>query len=347
MNRTLKGDFLTIPRASWAGGNLYHSFKWPGDLSTSFRNNGLPSSVYSSVSAGFSGFSSISTDIGGFSPRPSPEDVWVRWAQFGSMLPGMQTVSMPWWYSKKASDHYRYLSWLHTDLIPFWMSLANEAHITGIPIIRHLVFSFQDDERARKVDNEFTIGESILVAPVMSAENTRTIYFPKGDWFNFWTDEKTKGGKEIIWSGDLYNFPVYVREGSIIPMEIKNDVSGFGSSASSGFITIAIWPKMNGESSFRLQDTEAPVIFSVMHAGNNIVKLNWTQSKKKYIFRIHQEQNNKPKKIMRSATILNPFSNLSLFNSSNKDGWFYDEGKHKLWIRSTSTDAKNSIQVYR
>lgn len=347
LNSSLKGDFLTIPRASWSGANKYHSFKWPGDLSTSFKSNGLPSSVYSSISAGFSGFSSISTDIGGFSPRPSPEDVWVRWAQFGSMLPGMQTVSMPWWYSKKASDYYRYLSWLHTDMVPFWMSLANYAHTTGIPIVRHLVWTFQDDENARRVDDEYTLGESILVAPVMDAGNTRKVYLPDGNWFNFWTDAKTEGGKEISWSGDLYSFPMYVREGAIIPMEIENSVSGFGTKRSVGYVTISIWPKTRGESSFKLHDTEGPVKFTVTHSGNKSLQVKWPYSKKKYILRIHLEDNSKPKRIIAEGASLIPFSSLPAFDNSNKDGWYYDDATKKLWIKRRSAAQQNAINIYK
>jgi alpha-D-xyloside xylohydrolase len=341
LNRELKGDFLTIPRASWSGGNKYHSFKWPGDLSTSFRENGLPSSVYSSISAGFSGFSSISTDIGGFSPRPSPEDVWIRWSQFGAMLPGMQTPNMPWWYSKKASDYYRYLSWLHTDMVPFWMSLANEAHTTGRPIVRHLVWTFQDDEKARKVDDEYT-----LVAPVISAEDSRKVYLPKGNWFNFWTDEKITGEREITWNGDLYKFPMYVREGAIIPMEVKNSVSGFGTERSAGYVTVSIWPKSTGESSFILHDTERPVTITVKQSVGKQLDIKWSASKKKYIFRLNIEDERKPKKIVSTTNILPAFSGFSSFNNSNNDGWYYDGAKQKLWIRTRSA-AQNSIKIYR
>lgn len=346
LNSELKGDFLTIPRASWSGGNKYHSFKWPGDLSTSFRENGLPASVYSSISAGFSGFSSISTDIGGFSPRPSPEDVWIRWSQFGSMLPGMQTPNMPWWYSKKAAAYYRYLSWLHTDMVPFWMSLAHEAHTTGRPIVRHLVWTFQDDEKAGNVDDEYTLGESILVAPVTGAENSRKVYLPKGNWFNFWTDEKIAGHKELNWSGDLYQFPIYVREGAIIPMEVENDVSGFGTKESAGYVTVSIWPKIAGQSSFIFQDTEAPVTFNVRQEKHKPLQISWSSSKRNYIFRLNMEDKRAPVRVTGSVTMLNGFRDLPAFNSSSVDGWYFDKAKQKLWIRTRSS-SQNSIKIYR
>jgi len=347
LNQKLKGDFLAIPRSAWTGANKYHSFKWPGDLSTTFNSNGLPSSVYSSISAGFSGFSNLSTDIGGFSPRPSPENVWVRWAQFGAMLPGMQTVSMPWWYSKKASDYYRYLSWLHTDLVPFWMSLAHHAHTTGIPIVRHLVWTFQNDDKVRRVDDEYTLGESILVAPVMDDKNSRKVYLPKGNWFNFFTDEKVPGQKEINWKGDLYQFPMYVREGAIIPMEVESEVSGFGTAKSKGYVTVAIWPKSSGESSFTLHDREQPVNFSVKQSNGKPLQVEWTTSKKNYILRLNMEDNKIPKKVASASNSLTHFASLSAFNNSTKDGWYYDGAKQKLWIKRNSTGTQNLIEIYK
>jgi alpha-D-xyloside xylohydrolase len=346
LNRTRKGDFLTIPRSAFAGANKYLVFKWPGDLMASFASNGLPSTVYSSISAGLSGFPFISTDIGGFSGRPTTEEVWIRWAQFGAMIPGMQTLSMPWWFSKKASDYYRYLSWLHTDLVPFWMSLAHEAHQNGAPLVRHLVWSFQDDPKVWRRDDEYTLGKSILVAPIMTAENTRKVYLPKGNWFDFWTDEKLTGQKEINWSGDLYHFPVYIAEGAIIPMEVKNDVTGFGTKNSGDYITVAIWPKLSGNSKFRLQDTEGPVNFNVSRAAGSTLQIKWSSSMKKYIFRIHLDSAI-PRKITDNGNNVTAFSSLDNFNKTPRDGWYYDEETKKLWIKKKADGVSNTILIYQ
>jgi alpha-D-xyloside xylohydrolase len=169
-------DFLMIPRAAWVGSSSLTNFKWPGDLSGSFANNGLPSSVYSSLSLAFCGIPLVSTDIGGFVDRPSPELVWIRWAQFGAMLPGMQTLHMPWWYSDEAASHFRFLAWLHTELTPLWSTLAKEAHETGAPVCRPLVWNFQEDIDCWRVDDEFMVGNQILVAPIINPENSRKVY---------------------------------------------------------------------------------------------------------------------------------------------------------------------------
>jgi alpha-D-xyloside xylohydrolase len=338
------GNFLTIPRAAWAGANKYLVFKWPGDLSTSFEENGLPSSVYSSISIGFSGFPFVSTDIGGFSPRPSPEGVWVRWAQFGAMLPGMQTPNMPWWYSEKALHHYRYLSWLHTDLIPFWMSLAHEAHQTGAPIVRHLIWTFPNDKTAVQTDDEYTLGSSLLVAPVITSENSRKVYLPQGRWYDIQTNEITIGPKNITWSGDLYHFPLYAREGAIIPMEVENEVSGFGTENSKGYVTIAAWPVKGKMNSFTLHDTEAPVSIQMSEPNSRSIKFRWRPSRRNYIFRVKTPVGFNPASIHLSGQPVNK-STMEKFNLAKTNAWYFDDAKGLLWIKAFSKSTQNLLQI--
>ncbi|HUS00518.1 MAG TPA: hypothetical protein VMY77_02255, partial [Chitinophagaceae bacterium] len=168
---------------------------------------------------------------------------------------------------------------------------------------------------------------------------------PKGNWFNFWTDEKLTGQKEITWNGDLYHFPMYVREGAIIPMEVKNDVSGFGTKRSAGYVTVSIWPKITGQSSFIFHDTEAPVTF-VQQGYDKVLQVNWSSSVMNYIFRLNTEDKRAPKKITSSVNTLIAFSGAHTFNNSSADGWFYDRANQKLWIKIRS-GAQNSIKIYR
>jgi alpha-D-xyloside xylohydrolase len=346
----LGDDFLMIPRATWVGSSSFTNFKWPGDLSGSFANNGLPSTVYSSLSLAFSGIPFVSTDIGGFSDKPAPENAWIRWAQFGAFLPGMQTLHMPWWYSGEATAHFRYLAWLHNDLIPLWMSLASEAHQNGSPVIRPLVWSFQDDIKCWRVDDEFTVGQSILVAPIINPETNRSVYLPAGIWYDFWDDNQTyKGPLRFNWSKSgsqgRYRFPVFIKGGSIIPMEISNNVTGFGSSASKGYLTIAVWPEKNKSSEFLLNDREESVLFNSDWEKEDMISVSWGKTVRNYIFRIHST--NKPLKVVaRSGKILRLYDDFISFNSDKGDGWFYESTKKKLWIRLNNSNQPESISVF-
>lgn len=66
-------------------------------------------------------------------------------------------------------------------------------------------------------------GENILVCPVLEKGATqRKLYLPAGTWYNFFTDKKTEGYKWTTENVDLQNIPVFVKEGSFIPMFISD-----------------------------------------------------------------------------------------------------------------------------
>jgi len=340
-----------IPRASWVGSPAFTNFKWPGDLSCSFADSGLPSSVYSLLSLAFCGIPFVSTDIGGFEGRPSPEQVWVRWAQFGAMIPGMQTLNMPWWYSEKAIEHFRLLAWLHTQLTPLWMTLAREAHNTGAPVCRPLIWDYQKDTGCWNVDDEFIIGRSLLVAPILDAGNTREVYFPEGRWIDFWNEKKVLTGKQTIkWTGDAkdnnWSFPLYIREGAIIPLEVKNNVTKFGWEESKDFVTFAIWPKINGKSKFTLHDIGKPVEILVNGCKKSKIHVVWNDDINNYIFRIHINNLIRKLDVKLNGSRLNRFNDQISFRKNKVDGWYFNNKSGNLWIKKYSIDKDKNEQTY-
>ncbi len=341
-------DFLMVPRAAWLGSSAFTNFKWPGDLAGSFANNGLPSSVYSTLSLAFSGYPFVSTDIGGFETRPAPEHVWLRWAQFGAMLPGMQTLHMPWWYSPEAVAHFRFLAWLHTDLTPLWMTLAREAAATAAPVCRPLVWAHQDDVRTWRVDDQFLVGTSLLVAPLLNANPDRKVYLPAGTWYDFWDNAETfRGPAEVTWFKGWFvqdKFPLYIREGAIIPLEVTNDASGFGWAESAGYVTLAMWPRVRGESEFVLHDTEGPVRIGCRWNQNDEVKLQWSATRRNHLLRVHLATNT-PEAVSARGGELAKFATLAAFRAGG-EGWFFDAPARKLWVRKLNQGADETITLH-
>jgi alpha-glucosidase (family GH31 glycosyl hydrolase) len=88
-----------------------------------------------------------------------------------------------------------------------------------MPIIRALWFRYPDDPVAVARGDEYLWGRDILVAPVVKKGATsRALYLPRGSWYDFWTQEKVEGGKEITRAVDLATMPLYVSAGAIIPV---------------------------------------------------------------------------------------------------------------------------------
>lgn len=345
----LGDDFLMIPRAAWVGSSAATNFKWPGDLAGTFGNNGLPSSVYSSLSLAFCGLPFVSTDIGGFDDQPANERVWLRWAQFGTMLPGMQTLHMPWWYSEASLNHFRFLTWLHTDLTPLWMTLAHEAAETGAPVVRPLVWTFQDDMDCWRVDDEFTVGSSLLVAPMLNSNFERQVYLPPGVWYDFWDEQEVHRGPERFywskgWPG-TDRFPLFIREGAIIPLEVSNSHSGFGWPESAGYVTLAIWPRASGRSEFTLRDTEGPVAIATERTGQDHLTVSWTATRRNHLLRIHLDEGVVPTAVVAAnAGGLKKFADVEAFRGGG-DGWCVDPATSRLWIRRHNGGQAGRVDI--
>jgi alpha-glucosidase/alpha-D-xyloside xylohydrolase len=108
-----------------------------------------------------------------------------------------------------------------------------------------------DDEAVTRGD-QYLWGRDILVAPVVERGATRrSVYLPKGDWYDFWTNEKHAGGREIERAVDLETMPLFVRAGTILPLD---PVRQYASQPTDEPTTVRIYPGADGE--FRLYDDD-------------------------------------------------------------------------------------------
>lgn len=98
-------------------------------------------------------------------------------------------------------------------------------------MMRSLFFDFADDPEAGKVTDGYMFGRSLLVYPVtepmyydrnsrpVDREHKRTCYLPAGcGWYDFWTEEYYEGGQYVTVDAPIDRIPLFVREGSILPM---------------------------------------------------------------------------------------------------------------------------------
>jgi alpha-glucosidase (family GH31 glycosyl hydrolase) len=98
-------------------------------------------------------------------------------------------------------------------------SAVRECATTGMPVMRALWLHYPDDPVAVARNDQYLWGRSILVAPVAEkAATARSIYLPRGIWYDFWTNDRLEGGREIKRSVDLETIPLYVAAGTILPL---------------------------------------------------------------------------------------------------------------------------------
>ncbi|MBQ9415911.1 MAG: DUF5110 domain-containing protein [Clostridia bacterium] len=123
--------------------------------------------------------------------------------------------------SRSVVDCYKHYNRLHYELIPYMYSLFWQQHQTGIGVVRPLYLEFEEDEKARGIDNQFMLGDAFLVCPVSGKDRVATvkIYLPSGcRWMDFNTGYEYEGGQTIDYTCAASTLPLFVRMGSVIPL---------------------------------------------------------------------------------------------------------------------------------
>jgi alpha-glucosidase/alpha-D-xyloside xylohydrolase len=109
---------------------------------------------------------------------------------------------------------------LRYSLMPYLYSAVREGQETGLPLMRALWLHYPDDATAVTRGDQFMWGPDILVAPVVERGATqRRVWLPRGTWYDYWTNERVEGGREITRAVDLSTTPLYVRAGAVIPLD--------------------------------------------------------------------------------------------------------------------------------
>lgn len=233
-----------LHRNGFPGMQRFASFLWSGDVQSRWET--LENHISIAVNTGLSGIPYWGTDIGGFVPTDEfTGELYARWFQFAAFNPLFRShgrnwkLRLPWgwnlggWgytetpYNPDPKELHnaaiepickKYLE-LRYQLMPYLYSAVKETCETGVPILRALWFRYPDDQIAVARGDEYMWGRDILIAPVVKKGATsRSLYLPRGDWYDFWTQERMAGGKEISRAVDLATMPLYVSAGSILPI---------------------------------------------------------------------------------------------------------------------------------
>jgi alpha-glucosidase len=176
------------------------------------------------LNMGLSGVPFVGSDIGGFEGSPTPE-LLVRWYEASALVPLMRNHTNrgsydqePWVYGEPYTGLIRKAIGLRYRLLPYLYSAFFKASTTGEPILRPLVYAYQDDPATYSMDDAFLVGDSLLVAPVLEpGARGRYVYLPKGVWYDHATKGTLSGQALHYVSAPLGTLPLFVKEGSVIP----------------------------------------------------------------------------------------------------------------------------------
>ena len=210
-----------ITRSAYSGAQRYTS-SWTGDNVASWEHLWIANIQMQRMSISGMGFTG--SDIGGFAEQPSGE-LYARWIQLGVFHPFCRTHSSghhgeqePWSFGKEVIDITRKFVELRYQLLPYLYTMFWQYVNEGIPMLKPLVYFDQEDIQTHYRTDEFIYGNQILVCPILEPNALgRRMYLPKGNWYNFWTNEFVEGKKELWVATDYDQIPIFIKEGAIIP----------------------------------------------------------------------------------------------------------------------------------
>lgn len=212
---------FVITRAAYSGTQRYTS-TWTGDNVATWEHLWIANIQAQRLA--MSGFSFAGSDIGGFAEQPQGE-LFTRWIQLGVFHPFCRVHSSgehgnqePWAFDEDVTNIVRKFIELRYQLLPYLYTTFWKYVDEGIPMLKSLVLFDQDDIHTHYRTDEFVFGDKILVCPILEANSRgRRMFLPRGNWYNFWTNEFVKGGKELWVDADIDSMPIFIKEGAIIP----------------------------------------------------------------------------------------------------------------------------------
>lgn len=246
-----------LTRAGFSGIQRY-SAVWTGDNSAT--DDDLLQGVRLMTSMGLSGISFTGSDVGGFIGSPKRE-LFLRWLSVGVFTPFFRIHSEvnsldqePWSFGEGSESMARSMINFRYRLLPYLYSMFHKSSHSGLPIARSLAIDYTYDPKIYdwNYQNEYLFGDAFLVAPVTSIQQFQKVYLPEGDWYRFSNQTPFKGNTEVIVDAPLDDLPVFVKAGSIVPLQ---SVVQYTDESPSTVLEIRIY---NGEreSSFNLYEDD-------------------------------------------------------------------------------------------
>ena len=236
--QTLRPDErpFVMARAMYAGGQRY-GVTWTGDNSSTWNHLRMSSTML--LNLGMSGVPFAGADVGGFVGSPTP-DLLTKWLEVAAFQPIDRDHSdkrgrfqEPWSDGPEYEAIARKFLDTRYRLLPYFYTLAEEASRTGVPMMRPLLFEFPsakpDGTPADLGGSEFMVGSALVVAPGVYPDKPDAYHpeLPGTVWYDFWTGARMKRTRvteadDLDWPAvtpALERLPVYVRGGSILPMQ--------------------------------------------------------------------------------------------------------------------------------
>lgn len=308
---------VNLTRSGFAGIQRYGVLPWSGDVARSF--GGLAVQLPMLLNMGMSGIAYHNSDIGGYARMPTTPELYIRWMQYGAFCPiarahgAGETVNghptEPWKFGDEAERICRDFLRLRYRLLPYIYTLAHHNTESGVPLARPLFWEDPNDATLYNESSSYMWGESFLVSPVVKeGERSKEVRFPHGTWIDFWTDSLVQGGQTLQVAAPLDRMPLFVKEGSIIPLA---PVMKYSDERPLDTLTLRVYPAETGETSYTLYEDDGKTLeyqsgryaqttftagrsgekqsrILTLSAGSSVGEYQGKPERRRYVFEVHQ-----------------------------------------------------------
>ena len=302
---------------------------WGGDYSGDL--SGLRKQMKDLYRSAETGYGTLAVEVGGFTGQAPTKNQLIRYAQFGALMPVMEnggmngglTNHLPWHHDEETVEIYRYYATLHSELAPYLFSTSVDSHLNGGSMVKS-----SDLAKAHHL-----LGDQIFASLVVYSENNKTVFLPaQGHWIDYWNeDEFWVSGASMTIDVPMNRVPLFLKAGAIIPMNVRNDVTGHGDDSYSGKETILVYPY--GQSSYLYHrcngsGIEYHDVAISMNEQSGVLSVNGAEAVS-YRFRIKS---------------FSPPQNVQ-----GADSWTYDQGNHYIIVNKQGTSFQlqiNGLEAY-
>ena len=235
-----------LTRSGFAGEQRYSTATWSGDIATRWED--MRAQMTAGLNYSMAGLPFWGMDQGGFcvenryvaaqqefdktgkenADLKEWRELQARWNEFGCFVPLYRTHGQ--WPTREVwniapANHPAYKTIVAYDklryrLMPYLYSMAGMVHFKDYTMMRGLVMDFNGDDKIYDIKDQWMFGSALMACPVGEYQKySRNVYLPKQKgWYDFYTGKHYAGGQTIVADAPYEKIPVFVPEGSILPV---------------------------------------------------------------------------------------------------------------------------------
>ena len=176
----------------------------------------------------------LANAIGGYYSGIEDDELFIRYIQFGVFSPifllagdtGKYYKREPWKWNPLIMNVIREYMQLRNKLVPYIYNESYLYHKYGVPLVQPLYYKYPKIYDEPNYVNQYFFGSRIMISPIIKKKNTemnrvvQRVFIPSGIWYDYLTGKKFVGNKYYVGFYKEEDYPIFVKEGSIIPMSL-------------------------------------------------------------------------------------------------------------------------------